>query len=665
MSRRTPILLFALMCSVIACAESGAGTKDLLGDPLPKHAVARLGQLRWVHGGKIEAIAYSHDGKLLASAGGKLIRIFDAENGREIRALEGHRITVRALAFVKPAKGKPCTHLVSGGHDGAIRIWELATGKEERIINQPGSVGALAISDDGTRIASGNYFGVGNVYVWNFADGKQLQAWQAHAGFVFSLAFSPNGKRLVSGGQPNPPNPKDKKDDYALAVWNPANGEKIHQFSQQDLFVRTVAFSPTGEMFASAGIDTKTGRSIRLWDAMDFKEIRMLKALSGQGDDARGLTFSPDGSLLAAPISGTREVLIWNVARGTVLQSIPKQKDIEAVAFSPDGKTLASAGGFGYIGLWDIDKRQALHPLPDYHSQPISGLAMTHDGAKVVTCGLDGAARLWDVRTAKLLREFRLSNMAGFPIPLVWSGSFAPDDKVLALSHGSQGISLWNAEDGKLLRQIGVKNGRSSAGITDLTFAPDGKTLASEQAFEDVARVWNPENGAVIRTFQRDRVRGTSVAYSGDGKWLASAADQVYVWNAATGEMRLKLPHAAGSIAYSKNGKLLASASAHYQVKLWDAESGKELATFPSRVQALNAFRCVAFSPDNRYLAVAELERVCLYDVATHEEALVLVGHRGPALCVVFSDDGTRLISAGEDCTALVWDVPGALRGKK
>lgn len=647
------LVAVALLFTAVGAAQEKTGEKkDRHGDPLPAGAIARLGTVRWNHGGPIGLLAYSPDGKLLASAGqDKVIRLWDAETGKEIKALEGHTNAVRGLAFVPPEKGKPCTHLVSGSLDKTVRVWEIATGKEARLIQQPESVGAVAVSADGQRIASGTPLADGVIYLWN-REGKQLQAWKAHAGGVKALAFSPDGKQLASGGDWGTSLPVGaKKDDYSLAVWNPDTGEKVHLFPKDSPFVRAVAFSPDGRSLASAD----GPRGVHLWDAREFKELHALKA-GAQPVDAHSLAFAPDGKSLVAPNS-SGDACVWSVDRGVLLQKIPNPggRGVGAVAFSADGKTVASGGDSGRIALWDVEKREA-HSMPEGHTQALTCLATDHASKQVVTTGEDGGARLWDLSTGKVVREFRLAKVPG-AMPFIWSAAFAADDKLLALSYQSQGIALWNPEDGKLVRQLGLEEGgRTSSRIAAVAFSPDGKTLASDSIDESVIRLWNPATGEALRTLERKEKRGTSLAYSGDGKWLASAAaGQVYLWDVETGKVRHQVKHTAQSVAFSRDGKWLASASG-FEVKIWDAASGEEAAKFPARLHH-SGFRALAFSPDGRYLAVADADKVRLWDVVDRKEIHAFVGHRGAATGVAFTPDGSALVSGGLDGTALVWDV--------
>jgi WD40 repeat protein len=626
--------------------------RDLQGDKLPEGAIARLGTTRFLHGGNVQAIAYSPDGKLLASAGNnKLIRIWDSRSGREVMTLSGHQQAVRGIAFVKNPDGKPSLLLVSGSVDKTVRIWDLDTGAEKKVINLPAPCGALAVSTDGQLIAAGTSFQNGDVLIYGFADGAQRQRWRAHAGGVFALAFSPDGKTVASGGSKGNGIPNTPNDDYALALWDTATGDRIHAFAGHTEIVRAVAFAPDGATLASGGIDLATGRSARIWDAKTFKTIHTLKGPFGGQVDARAIAYSNDGSLLAAP--DFAHVYIWETATGNHQETIdiPGHKTIEAIAFDANAWTLAFAGENGNLARWNIARREWRKLAAAGHTQNINAVAISRDGKKIVTAGNDASARLWDLETAQVVREFTNPKKPG--VSLVHDAAFSPDGKTVVTANHNQGVICWNVEDGAVRRHI-LADKIGGPRIVSVAFAPDGKSIATESVDEAATNLWNPETGELIRSFPRSG-RGQTVAFSGDGKWLAAGSDQVSVFDVNTGARRLNLPARAVAVAYSKANKLIA-ASSSFDVRIFDAEKGKPLATFKARTHHY-AYRGVAFSPDGKYLAVAELDKLSLRDAMTGKELHALTGHQASPTCVAFSFDGALLISAGEDCTALVWDM--------
>jgi WD40 repeat protein len=407
-----------------------------------------------------------------------------------------------------------------------------------------------------------------------------------------------------------------------------------------------VAYSSDGKTIASTGIDAKGGSSLRVFDKEDFKDSRIFKR-DGGAVDSQAVAISPDGKSIAAAHYG---VFIWN-QRGVVTHHIPGHRSVAAIAFSPDGKRLAFASETGSVQIWDVEKRKAIHPTAEDHSKPINGVAVSRDGKHVATACQDGIARLWELSSGKFVRELRLE----WGAPYLWDVAFSPDGKTLAVAHQREGISLWDYTDGKLIRQLAVdKDGRADEGHFSIAFSPDGKTLAANSV-DGGARLFDAKTGDKLKELGGGR--GTSVAYSsGDGALLAAASDnQVTIWHADTGKVHLQLNNHASSVAVSKDGRFIAGAS-NWDLRIWDAK-GKEIGHIKERRYGIHSyFRVLEFSPNGKYLAVADSDKVMIWDTGARKQVHSFAGHRGIVTTLSFTPDGSRLISGGEDCTLLVWD---------
>ena len=300
------------------------------------------------------------------------------------------------------------------------------------------------------------------------------------------------------------------------------------------------------------------------------------------------------------------------------------------VAFSPDGKLLASASQDKTVRLWDVDTGKNTTTLE--HSDSVEAVAFSPDGQTLASGGLADTVWLWDVKTQKVVSTLNTTATA-----LVTSLAFSPDGKTLASGHGFNKIYLWQVATSK---PIAILQRDELAIVVSVAFSPDGSLLAASTR-NDVASA----SSAGIRLW--------TVATGSEKAFLKGHTDSV------------------NSVAFSPNGKILASGSFDNTIRFWDVATGKNTATMKavpkisvadngSSIVAFGAAvsaNSVAFSPDGKTLAVGNgNETVTLWDVATHKSIAILRGHLG-LVTVAFSPDGKRLAVGNYDGTIKLWDV--------
>jgi WD40 repeat protein len=377
------------------------------------------------------------------------------------------------------------------------------------------------------------------------------------------LAFAPDGKAVVSTGQGT----------RSIVFWDVATGRRLRQIETPEEQRGVLAFGREGKLLAS--VDRK---GIRLWDTTSGKEVRAL-----EGSDIRCLAFSPDGKTLATG-GADRSIRLWDVDSGKeTWRNLSHERAVETVLFAPDGKTLLSAGSnYGDIYFWDVSHRKEIRRIrmEEYNTQV---LALSPDG-KILAAGgrrfragkSESRIRWFDTSDNKELRvlegpKYGVNRM-----------TFSPDGKLLAASDGREELCLWEAATGREVRRIRGRSGMAGQPV----FSPDGKTLATRTS--SVIRLLDVATGKPLHDWPGHDEDVCTLAFSDDGKLLASGGRDIRLWTADSGEQRRILPgHVlAGmgtqvrTIALTPDGQSLISAGPERTLRRRDLATGKETGQF-------------------------------------------------------------------------------------
>jgi WD40 repeat protein len=474
------------------------------------------GEVLSIKNGPAVGGVFSPDGGRLAGAGQRDLTgdvcVWDARTGEELLSLKGHNGPVRGLAFSPDG-----SRLASDGMDGAVKVWDVRAGAEGLALRGHAlPAGCVAFSPDGQRLASGGGLrGIGavldkpgEVKVWDARTGAEVLSLRGHAGSVQSVAFSPDGSYLASGGgalnSPRPPPAPRAPGRPAPAVvprlpvgggapgkpgevklWDARTGIEIRSFQGHTNAVTGVAFSPDGGRLASASYD----KTVKVWDVRTGGQLLSFDKHNGP---VISVAFSLDGNRLASVGGGDGALMVWDAGTGAVVCSCKGQTGpTGCVAFSPDGQRLAGASNGRAVKVWDARRGAEVLSL-EGHTNLVYGVAFSPDGSRLISAGVDKTVRVWDARGgAELLALKGHANT-------VSGVAFSPDGRRLASAGYDHIVRVW---DTTTRPEALVLRGHTNA-ISSVAFSADGsRVIAQARAFVGqygAVRAWDSATGKPI-----------------------------------------------------------------------------------------------------------------------------------------------------------------------
>jgi WD40 repeat protein len=527
------------------------------------------------HTAEIKAVTFSADGLFALSAGSdKTLRLWDVATGKEVRRFVGHTAEINAVAFspdglfalsggsedFQPGKPKNGTLIYKPKND-TLRLWEVATGKEvRRFIEPPVCYGdhicepqghsplveSVAFSPDGRFALSG---GLEGLMLWDVATGGEVRKFSGDLVSINSVAFSPDGRFALTGGGP------------LMALWEVATGDELRRFAGHTGPVRSVAFSPDSR-FALSGSD----ESMKLWDMTTGRELRQFTGT----DWVRVVAFSPDGRFA---LSADKTLTLWDIATGNEVRRFVAhegqidEERIEYAAISPDGHLALSNSCVERvrrsgcikrsINLWDVETGRSVRGFTGYTGWG-SAVAFSPDGSfalsgdcdkKNLFCGgylkekepvdleylySGGSLKVWDMATGKLRRKF------GGHLGRMNSLAISRDGRFALSGDGTSRVKLWDVASGRKLRDFGDEFDDADDDNA-LAFSPDGRFALSAKStrnIEQALHLWEVASGKNLGRFAANIESLISAAFSPDGRFALSGGGDgvIRVWDVESGQ---------------------------------------------------------------------------------------------------------------------------------
>ncbi len=581
------------------------------------------------HQGEVYSVLYAPDGRHLATCGQDgTVRLWNAKDGTPLAVFAAHPCEANCIAFTPDG-----SNLASVGDDGLVYLWNVSAAlsesthgvvhvqPQEPLANLTWIVRAVAISPDGTVLAAGgNERTIELIPLGQQATRRTLAAQRSS---VTSLLFSRDGKSLYSVAGAD------------LCRWDIAKGTAPIQRCKHEANINAICLSHDGRLLVSAD---SNGR-VTWHDPESLAVDKKMNAGHGRID---ALAFSPDDRTLAIG-SIDRHCQLWDVATGTLRNTIRGHSGaIWSVEYSPDGTSLATASADGLARIWKASSpggsRLATNP------NPYSAIAFSSD-RPVLVAGTGNQLELWDWQSARQLRASHVETRAQPTKPPAGINAlaFSPDGGEIASSHHDGGVRLWDSE---LLTKRGELFGLV-ADAASLSYSPDGRYLAvGSGTMSGCARIW-----------QRDNKQSSPVSGSWGSDWVQNASTgqrlllgshyfrSVQEWRAGQVKQAAMAfgQGQASCYACADDGRLLATGggAGDRGIYLWDTATGRLIATFGGHRAQVNS---VAFCPDNRTLASTSQDgTIRLWDLIARQELITIELAGAQGIACSFSPDGSAL----------------------
>lgn len=604
------------------------------------------------HKSSVNCVAYSHNGKYIASAGDdQIIYIWNAETNELVgNPLIGHTGPIISISFSPDDK-----KIISAGYlyDFSIRIWDVKSRKQlgKSIIPIYGSERKVSFSPDGKKIIVGTESG--DICIYSVKKRKLLKR-HVCGSFFSAFSLSPLGNKVVFGTE-----------DGWISIFDAETGQKLkYAFQGHDEQITALAFSPDGETIASA-----SSGCVSTWDAESG--LRIGELFTEHSVRINSIAFSPDGKKIVGGGDYDKTIFMWNAEVGKQMgEVLITDSHVKALAFSPDGKKFVSGNISGKIDVWSVATKNRLGTIQEQFDISILSIAVSPT-FEVIACACSNGLQIWNLKSKKITNKI----YTGYTSQVL-SVSFSDDGKKIVTGGADKTIRIWDSETGQ---QIGETMVGHEAGVTSVLFLEKEKKVVSCCSIDKTIRLWDVETGKQIGKPLFCHLSGVySVCLSPNNKRIISTGNDGMVrsWDVKTGKQieNLLIDHAGAvvsqqsddfdkpfvkylfePVSFSSDGKQMLSLSFDGNLCVWDVETGYNICNIESRKAKA---RCASFLSSGKFIVTGNWNGSLSFWSITKGEQLgkSLTGHASSVTSLALLYD-TRLVSSSCDGTLRVWNL--------
>lgn len=578
-------------------------------------------------------VTSSFDSTSVMGIGDTTLWTWETATGKQLTPLRGHDKFVTSAMFSHDGKW-----IVTSSHDGTARVWNAQTGESSAVLRgHRSTVTRAAFSPDDRYVVTAGADQTLRIWEWG-TNARNPVVTFTEPSIINYTEFSPDGSLVVAA-----------MEDGTVHVWQWQSDSRMPTATQKHKSGVTVArFDSKGTRVVSASKD-KTAR------VLDVKTNKLSAELVGHSGAVLDANFDTDGKRVVTA-SEDQTARVWDIGGKEPIVLVGHIGKVNSASFSPNGRFVVTAGADATARIWAIGPREQASVFHG-HRSGVSSAVYSKDGMYVLTAATDSTVRIWDANPNKAIWESEGTKST--------SATFSPDGRLVAVGNVDGSVRVWNVSDQKLQATFA----KHSKPITSIAFSPDSKLIVTAST-DKTARVWDASTGAEQIAFTKHAQTINSAAFSVDGNLVVTASDDktVRVWDAKTGDEKFALTQddQVLNAMFSPNGEFLLT-ERHFLYRTATVYQFKPLPQVGTlkMITETDGILNAVFSPNSQFIAAVGFDpgtagfegSLVLLNTTSWKNSTALSDFRDLAQSVTFSSDSQRIVTAGNDGTARIWEI--------